>query len=473
MTQGYYEALFQAASQGAPTIGGAQAVQFFAKSKLPIEVLKNVWTVADQPSTSSLDRQKFAIAIRLIQFAQNGLRAEGANLAAPPGAELRPVQFEGFQPPPPPPPGPGGPPPPQQQPNPAGPPQQPPTPAQQPQPMLSPTPSNAIVAQDPYGMTPQERGRYETLFPQYAKEDGYMYGKEAVELFSKSGVDMGTLRDLWNMVDTPADSRLDKLEFAISMHLIVCISKKNLPKPTVLPISLKELKRQEAEKKKIPAAPQLGSDASTQQQQPGVPPPPQQQQPGIQGNPSFDNRDPNLPPVVSTGGMSISDAFEGLTTASGDHGSLPAYVPENEPVSQPPPTQQLGAVPMAPVPEMVETNSAPLPTETGAVPLPVPTAVGGSSQSVVSNYDMSVAQAELDKLRSALQKLQAENVSLKAQVGTMNDEEKDVQKEISATVAEISTLSNQLTGLRAEVLAAKTRLIEANAELKAAKEKKE
>ncbi|OEU13204.1 hypothetical protein FRACYDRAFT_241535 [Fragilariopsis cylindrus CCMP1102] len=94
--QAYYLGLFRTADvQGQSNIGGAQAVQFFARSKLPIEVLKNIWTVADQPSTSSLDHKKFAVAIRLIQLTQNGQKGTGPTLAAPPGVSLRPVFFEG------------------------------------------------------------------------------------------------------------------------------------------------------------------------------------------------------------------------------------------------------------------------------------------------------------------------------------------------------------------------------------------
>ena len=67
---------------------------------------------------------------------------------------------------------------------------------------------------------------------------------------------------------------------------------------------------------------------------------------------------------------------------------------------------------------------------------------------------------------------QAENISLKAQLGNLSEEEKDVQKQLSASAAEISRLSNGLTTVRAQVLASKARLLEATAELKAVEEKK-
>jgi len=151
----------------------------------------------------------------------------------------------------------------------------------QPQPQQPPmSPSRALVGMDPYSMSPQERSRYESLFPKYAKVEtgtglSFVYGSEAVPLFMKSGVDATTLRDIWNMVDrNPVDNRLDKLEFALAMHLIVCASKKNLPIPSggALPNSLRALKV---------AAAAAASDSPRRESMPttqAVPPLQQQQQ---------------------------------------------------------------------------------------------------------------------------------------------------------------------------------------------------
>ena len=179
---------------------------------------------------------------------------------------------------------------------------------------------------------------------------------------------------------------------------------------------------------------------------------------------SFDQQSAGLPPpVVSTGGVSISDAFEGLSTNSQDvPSSLPAYVPEPSPVASQPAVQ---SVPPTVEQPPVERKPAPAPVA-DVVELPK------STQTLASSYDMGDASDELVKLRGVLQRLQAENISLKAQLGSMSEEEKNVQKELSATVAEIGKLSNELTALRADVIAAKSKLMEASAELKAAREKK-
>jgi hypothetical protein len=95
-----------------------------------------------------------------------------------------------------------------------------------------------------------------------------------------------------------------------------------------------------------------------------------------------------------------------------------------------------------------------------------------SSKELASKYDMGDNAMELDKLKAQLQKLQAENISLRASLGSMTEEEKEVQKEVGATVAEIGKLSGELTTLRAQVLATKSVLLEATADLKGHKKKK-
>ena len=100
--------------------------------------------------------------------------------------------------------------------------------------------SRALAVQDPYMLTPTDRARFEEMFPNFAKEDGYVHGGEAVALFSKSGMPAPQLAAIWNMVDSPVDNRLDKLEFAMAMHLIVCVSKRNLPLPPSLPPSAQD-----------------------------------------------------------------------------------------------------------------------------------------------------------------------------------------------------------------------------------------
>jgi len=309
------------------------------------------------------------------------------------------------------------------------------SPEQQPkQPMPpAPVPSARALTQDPYLMLPGEQVRYESHFPQYEK-DGFVYGKEAVDLFSKSGLAKEVLRDIWNLVDNPVDNRLSRLEFAIAMHLIVCISKKNLPLPPVLPPSLLALKAKagNAASASVPA----GQDPGPEQGQMTLPSPTTSlqpvQAPQMAGPPSLPSGAPALRSSLNGGskmnvGMlqpsAISDAFEGMHKRS---------------------------------PSADSVRTPPLNNTTGSRTRP------GSS-----------SQEELEKVRSVLQRLQAENISLKAQLGQFSDEEKQVRDETARTVHEIGNLSQELTSLRSQVVNAKSSLIEASAELKAQLEKRE
>lgn len=479
--------------QRAGSIGGPEAVRFFSTSKLPVDTLKHVWTVADNPPSNALDFHKFCVAVRLIQLLQNGQKGNGPHLEVPPGVVLRPVHFEGIS-------GAVVPLPPPEQAEPPTSPQrssQAPTPPRHPQgpgprpPPPAQGPSMALTAQDPYTLSPGEEARYESLFPEYAKPDGYVYGPEAVSLFNKSGLPQQQLAAIWNMVDTPVDNRLDRLEFAMAMHLIVCVSKKNLPMPPGLPVSLKQLKAQATSSSpmssppRAPASPsslRMSSPVQHQQAPPAqpyqqAPPPVPQQAPPTMTSSLSGLQGP--PPLQQQGGMAISDAFAGLeingtamarppstiggaSYAGGGGGSVRAESPMVPPHH----------VSLDPHSERSRAYSVPDSPPRAVAAAPTPASPTRSTQQLKANYQMGDADDELTKLKAVLQKLQAENISLKATMGTLSEDEREVQKELHATVAEISTLSSKLTTLRAQVLASKSRLLEATAELKAAKEKK-
>lgn len=456
-----------------------------------MEQLKHIWNAADRPPSNALDPRKFAVAIRLIQMEQNGVKPSGPDLSAAP-PNLRPVFIEGIAPPT------------NRAPaystdrsasvvN-------PPTLAssQQDTPPRSgssavPTAQQQLAIQDPYTLTPQEQMRYEQLFPEYAKDSEFVYGEQAVELFSKSGLPSPQLAQIWNMVDNPVDNRLDKVEFAIAMHLIVCISRKNLPLPPGLPVSLKQLKVQHQQSQQ-PQPPPPGAVGGAH-----PPPPPTDnggRPPLVPGHQAAPEQQPQTeipsptravevpsqnmngtavssigglsglqPPPANqpSGGVSISDAFEGLAGDTGSISSFGATTPVPHAVT----TKSFDQPEVETVPEDAPVVMAPAPPPIAEEPRPPPT-----TRDLAASYNSGEATDELDKLRGALQKLQAENIALRAKLGSITEDEKDVQKELSATIAEITKLSGELTTLRAEVLASKSRLLEATSSLTASKEKK-
>ena len=49
---------------------------FFQKSGLPVDKLKEVWTIAAHTSNEFLTKDEFYIALRIIAYMQNGMRAD-------------------------------------------------------------------------------------------------------------------------------------------------------------------------------------------------------------------------------------------------------------------------------------------------------------------------------------------------------------------------------------------------------------
>ena len=118
---------------------------------------------------------------------------------------------------------------------------------------------------------------------------------------------------------------------------------------------------------------------------------------------------------------------------------------------------------------MTSEQASPRPVSMTMASAPLPRA---AAMSASKSYEVGDSHQELDKLKMVLQKLQAENISLKAQLGNMTDEEKQVQHDLGAIIAEISNLSSDLGLQRQHVLEAKNRLLEAKSELKAQRESK-
>jgi Cytoskeletal-regulatory complex EF hand len=547
-------------------IAGPHAVKFFSRSKLPVDVLKSIWVAADNPPTNFLDHRKFAIAVRLIQLTQNGVKGQGANLSVPGGAGIKPAFFDGvsgtlIQLPPQPQ---------QQQQQPSSPTMQPkqqqilppttpvshtqyqpplspslqsmqmnavsaktqpPTPPRPPQqhPVGPPGPYGALTVQDPFTLTPSDQARYEALFAEQHKDDGYVYGGEAVAFFSKSGLPSNVLASIWNMTDYPVDNRLDKIEFCIAMHLIICVSKRNLPLPPALPFALKQLKsqtqppsNQSAQPMNLPNQQQPGGPWLDQGQ--NIPPPPigisQQPMMTMSVNPAntpnlgasmgystmapggnesshqygsswsvpalsvtVDNPPaaggnlsglPGPPPLHSTS-VGISDAFEGLVTGGGDAETVSTYRANSPPVHATVSFDTITSSVHAHQPAVNHMTHSLSPQRAPVVTAPSVEQLSLSSpirSREISNKRVSEPGRDTDELRLALQKLQAENISLKARLSMMNGEEEDARSELVETVSQITKLSGELTTLRAEVLTAKSRLLDVTGELNAAKEKK-
>eukprot|EP00814_Leptocylindrus_danicus_P006418 CAMPEP_0116041446 /NCGR_PEP_ID=MMETSP0321-20121206/25061_1 /TAXON_ID=163516 /ORGANISM="Leptocylindrus danicus var. danicus, Strain B650" /LENGTH=877 /DNA_ID=CAMNT_0003521657 /DNA_START=162 /DNA_END=2792 /DNA_ORIENTATION=- len=528
-----YEALFQTADGNQRgSISGAEAVAFFSRSKLPVQALRQIWTLADSSKTNTLHRAEFFVAVRLIQLYQNGEKGEGADLQARAGVVLKPPVFENFTMP-------------QPTPTPVPvvqhPPVQQPVVVQQPTPVVQQGNGGGALTTDPYALTPGDISSYSALFPNYADTNtNKVPGQVAVTLFTKSGLDTGVLRGIWAMCDVDGDNMLDLYEFVAAMHLIVCVGKKGcaVPGNGALPPGLKGYVTSKGgtlgnavgsvaaapstpsgDPMSLPSpnsvmpppnvnvnAPMAQVAAPVYQQQP----PPLQQQQVQQQVPedrfsAFDDLDTST--VVSTGhysvnnhamqqpqqqqqqqqyptnttstnimggggGMSVGNVSIGMSAANSIT-EPPSPVPV--PVQHQHTTAAAAAVPMMQMPSIVDEAvevpaSEPVPpvaTVSYTTPTPAPTLAPAPASS--NNESSNGAQS----LQSLVTKLQAENISLKAKLGTYSSEEGELVEQKQKLLVDIGALMDRLTVLREEVVTKREAIGVLGAEVAVLGEKKE
>eukprot|EP00468_Gymnochlora_sp_CCMP2014_P010929 CAMPEP_0167753044 /NCGR_PEP_ID=MMETSP0110_2-20121227/7489_1 /TAXON_ID=629695 /ORGANISM="Gymnochlora sp., Strain CCMP2014" /LENGTH=886 /DNA_ID=CAMNT_0007638755 /DNA_START=80 /DNA_END=2740 /DNA_ORIENTATION=+ len=133
----------------------------------------------------------------------------------------------------------------QQQPQPAPVPVPAPVPAQQPQQAAAPqnTTTPAATATDPWTVSPQQKEQYLKFFFNADRDrDGFVSGQEAADFFRMSGLHQQVLKEIWLLSDLDKDSKLDKTEFVIAVHLAMK-ARTGMQPPKVLPPSLLSLKR--------------------------------------------------------------------------------------------------------------------------------------------------------------------------------------------------------------------------------------
>ena len=98
------------------------------------------------------------------------------------------------------------------------------------------------MSEDMYAISKADEEKCTKLFEQYDKDgSGYVEGSEAVDLFTRSGMDIQSLKKIWALADKDNSNRLNKGEFIVAMYLIICATKRSLPIPSTLPSCLEFL----------------------------------------------------------------------------------------------------------------------------------------------------------------------------------------------------------------------------------------
>ncbi|RCI03792.1 hypothetical protein CU098_008867 [Rhizopus stolonifer] len=178
----YYSQLFQYASKSQEGIvTGNEAVQFFATSGVPTQILSEIWEAADRDKVGYLTPETFAIALKLIACAQHGQEAS-ANILS---TAVPLPQFDGAN-------------------------------------IVAPSPivpnnsaslANALI-------TDAEREKYANIFQVHQPVNGVLDAETAKNVFLKSKLPMDILSQIWYLADVRQSGTLNQTEFIIAMHYI-------------------------------------------------------------------------------------------------------------------------------------------------------------------------------------------------------------------------------------------------------------
>ncbi|RMZ79707.1 hypothetical protein DV738_g3143, partial [Chaetothyriales sp. CBS 135597] len=197
--QVYGKLLKEADPDGFGAVSGDIAVKFFERTKLPADVLGQIWQIADTQNRGFLTPAGFGVVLRLIGHAQSG-RAPSAQLATQP-APL--PKFDGqtasLSPPP------------------AA------AVSAVPAPIASPSLSSSPVGLPPIRVPPlgpDKVAEYWQLFDKSGAENGMLPGVVAKQIFERARLPNEVLGRIWALSDTRSRGALDVTEFVIAMHLL-------------------------------------------------------------------------------------------------------------------------------------------------------------------------------------------------------------------------------------------------------------
>lgn len=414
----YYDQLFVIADiMKAGAIAGQAAVAFFSRSGLDTGILKQVWDVADCKQKYQLEKEDFYVAMRLIAMAQAGHQQLNRESLRHMGSQLMPIaRFQGVPPPP--------------------------SIMSGQTPVTSPSnfgsagrgmlnfpasptsagPISPRQTDQPYNMLEADKMKYGQHFGSCdTNHDGFVEGAEAVALFSKSGLERDALAKIWQLADMDKDNRLNKHEFCVAMHLIVCVSKKGLAMPQVLPDYLRD----------VPATAGISSPVLM-----GLPSPRDGQ---IDFIPLAQAPVPSPPRPAAVPKLDLTK----VPSAS-------IILPSMEQASTLKPSSPSGAKYNNEIKELSQVSENILGTANAIM----------SVQKMGSESQGSV----ITTLRSLIQKLNAEKVSLKSQLDSS-------QKEFEAGNEQLNQLTAEMTELQKTVASLKKQCYEQEQELHMQKQK--
>lgn len=238
--------IFHASRPENGTLDAEKARRVFSRSQLPVDILAQIWTLADSRRSGTLNQTEFVIAMYYIARCMEGKKdlpttlpsnvyaaAAGRTASASPSPQIAHIAAPAPR-------------------HNTGPPPMVASPAQPVarqftgassafSPMISrantmspslPPNSNKWI------ISPEDRKKYDAFFDKIdVGKHGYIQGGDAVEFFQNSRLPDADLAHIWDLADRHERGRLSKEEFAIAMYLIHKRLKGDVL-PTILPSSL-------------------------------------------------------------------------------------------------------------------------------------------------------------------------------------------------------------------------------------------
>ncbi|GES99492.1 EF hand domain-containing protein [Rhizophagus clarus] len=205
-------------------IDGDKAKDIFVRSKLNVEKLSQIWTLADTKERGKLDLPEFIIAMHFIQQTMRGLiktlpselpngfyeMASGTEIntpASPPNFAKNLSSPRLGQ-----------------------------SPVTRQMTLDSGTITPSIFQDNSWDVTDKEKASYDRFFDEEST-NGYITGEGAANFFMKSKLPSDQLAQIWDLADINKSGKLSRDEFAVAMYLI---TKKltGVPLPKSLPNSL-------------------------------------------------------------------------------------------------------------------------------------------------------------------------------------------------------------------------------------------
>ncbi|KAI9353659.1 hypothetical protein BDR26DRAFT_913913 [Obelidium mucronatum] len=199
-------------ADGAGAVSAQTAVAFLTKSRLPQNVLGEIWVQADSEQNGFLNQQAFYRCLKLIALAQSGKPPSLQFLATPtplPVFEGVTIPSAAVQ---------------NNQSTPSG-----------PAPSMAPQPS----ASGGFQLSSEERDRFVAAFNSCSPMNGFVSGASSKDLFVKSGLSLEILSRIWTLVDTQNAMQLNLAQFMLAMLIITQMKSGALQSvPTSIPPSL-------------------------------------------------------------------------------------------------------------------------------------------------------------------------------------------------------------------------------------------